>query len=131
MPSGVFQPYSGVGTAILVFTKGGKTQNVWFYDMRKDGYSLDQKREFIDGKGDIPEVVDGFRKRQESKQSIFVPFEKIKLNDYNLSYSRYCVVTQENVIQEMPDVLIEKASTIEQEILSLFEELKSMLRVED
>src|SRR2546428_3473617 len=51
MPGGVFQPYSGVGTAILVFVKGGTTENVWFYDMKADGYSLDQKRDLIDGKG--------------------------------------------------------------------------------
>src|SRR5208282_3831135 len=50
MPSGVFRPYAGVGTAVLVFVKGGTTDKVWFYEMRSDGYSLDDKRDFIDGK---------------------------------------------------------------------------------
>ncbi len=67
MPSGVFQPYSGVGTAVLVFVKGGKTDKVWFYEMRKDGYSLDQKREFIDGKGDIPDIIQKFRETRGIK----------------------------------------------------------------
>jgi type I restriction enzyme M protein len=56
MPPGVFQPYSGVGTAVIVFVKGGKTDRVWFYDMKADGYSLDQKRDFIDGKGEYKEA---------------------------------------------------------------------------
>src|SRR2546427_6304720 len=88
MPGGVFQPYSGVGTAVLVFVEGGSTENVWFYEMKADGYSLDLKRDFIDGKGDIPDVVEKFKKgKLESNQSILVPFSEIKKNNYNLSIS--------------------------------------------
>src|SRR5207237_5954952 len=73
LPSGVFQPYSGVGTAVLVFVKGARTEDVWFYEMMQDGYSLDQKRDFVDGKGDIPDIVQKFRGgRLESDKSILV-----------------------------------------------------------
>ena len=72
----------------MVFVKGGKTENVWFYDMKADGYSLDQKRDFIDGRGEIPDVVEKFKAgRRESDKSILVPFEAIKKNDFNLSVS--------------------------------------------
>jgi type I restriction enzyme M protein len=127
MPSGVFQPYSGVGTAVLVFAKGGKTENVWFCEMLKDGYSLDQKRDFIDGKGDIPDIVRKFKKRDESEQSILVPFDKIKNNDFSLSISRYKKVTQEKVEYEEPNLLIEEILTVEQEIEKALNELKEMI----
>ncbi len=65
MPSGVFRPYAGVSTAVLIFTKGGRTEKVWFYNMEKDGYSLDDKRNFIDGKGDIPDIIEHYGKRRE------------------------------------------------------------------
>jgi type I restriction-modification system DNA methylase subunit len=107
MPSGVFKPYSGVGTAVLVFTKGGHTEKVWFYDMKADGYSLDDKRSFIDGKGDIPEIIEKFKKKVEGPNSILVPFNKIKENDYDLSYSRYMEVIQEKVSYENPKKIID------------------------
>jgi len=127
MPSGVFQPYSGVGTAVLVFVKGGKTDNVWFYEMRKDGYSLDQKREFIDGRGDIPDIIQKFKKREESDQSISVPFEKIKQNDYNLSISRYKKVEREEVEYEDPNTLIDNIIEREREIAESLDELKRLV----
>lgn len=61
----IFKPYAGVSTAVLIFTKGGKTENIWFYNMGADGYSLDDKRTPIDRKGDIPDVIERFRKRKE------------------------------------------------------------------
>jgi type I restriction enzyme M protein len=127
MPSGVFQPYSGVGTAVLVFVKGGKTDKVWFYEMKADGYSLDQKRDFIDGKGDIPDIIKKFKRRTESAQSILVPFEKIKKNDLNLSISRYKQVEREEVEYEEPEVLIENISQLEEEIAKELQELKAMM----
>ena len=127
MPSGVFQPYSGVGTAVLVFVKGGKTERVWFYDMKADGYSLDQKRDFIDGKGDIPDVIKKFEGRKESVHSVLVPFETVKKNDYNLSISRYKQVEHEEVEYEEPEILIEKVSELEEEIAKELEELKTMI----
>jgi type I restriction enzyme M protein len=128
MPSGIFQPYSGVGTAVLVFVKGGKTEKVWFYDMKADGYSLDQKRDFVDGKGDIPDIVKKFKNdRTESRQCIFVSFETIKKNDYNLSISRYKEVEHEEVEYEEPEILIEKVAQLEEEIARELQELKGMI----
>lgn len=65
MPSGVFKPYAGVSTAILIFTKGGQTDNVWFYEMEHDGYSLDDKRNPVE-ENDIPDVVACWKQRQEN-----------------------------------------------------------------
>lgn len=128
MPSGVFQPYSGVGTAVLVFVKGGKTEKVWFYDMEADGYSLDQKRDFIDGKGDIPDIIRKFKEgRIESDHSILVSFETLMKNKYNLSISRYMKTAQEVVEYEDPEVLIENVSRLEEEIAKELQELKAMI----
>lgn len=127
MPSGVFQPYAGVSTAVLVFTKGGKTEKVWFYEMLRDGYSLDQKRERIDGKGDIPDIIEKFKKRQQSNQSIVVPFDEIRKNDYNLSISRYKKTELEETVYEQPNTLIENVLRIEDEISQSLKELKGML----
>src|SRR5438034_1138351 len=128
MPSGVFQPYSGVGTAVLVFLKAGKTENVWFYDMKADGYSLDQKRDFIDGKGDIPDIVEKFKKgRLESNQSILVPVSEIKKNDFALSIARYKIVEHDEVEYEDPEVLIENITRLEEEIAKELLELKARI----
>jgi len=128
MPSGVFQPYSGVGTAVLVFVKGGETDKVWFYDMKADGYSLDQRRDFIDGKGDIVDLLTKFRKgRAESGNSILVKLETIKKNGYNLSIARYKEVKQDEAEYEEPEVLIEKLSKLEKEISAGLDELKKSI----
>jgi type I restriction enzyme M protein len=128
IPGGVFQPYSGVGTAVLVFVKGGKTEDVWFYEMKADGYSMDQKRDFIDGKGDIPDIVKKFRSgRPESKRSILVPFARIKNSDYNLSVSRYKQVEHEDVEYEEPEALIENVKRLEAEIAKDLQELRAMI----
>jgi type I restriction enzyme M protein len=102
----VFKPYSGVGTAILVFTKGGSTEKVWFYDMKSDGYTLDDKRDFIDGKGDIPDIVSlKFKNKKDcAKSSVLVDIAKIKDEDYNLSISRYREVEREEIVYEDPRV---------------------------
>ncbi|MBI5392282.1 SAM-dependent DNA methyltransferase [Candidatus Woesearchaeota archaeon] len=123
MPSGVFKPYSGVGTAILIFTKGGKTSNVWFYDMKSDGFSLDDKRDIVDGKGDIPDIVERFKNRQSGENSIIVSFDDIKNNDYNLSISRYKEVKHEDVVYQKPELIIEGVLKKEKEIAN---ELKSL-----
>jgi type I restriction enzyme M protein len=128
MPAGVFQPYSGVGTAVLVFTKGDKTDSVWFYDMQADGYSLDQKRDFIDGKGDIPDIVSKFPERKKSKQSIVVPFSEIKKNGYNLSISQYREVEHEEITYQKPDKIIDKVLKMEEDIVNELKKLKSSLK---
>jgi type I restriction enzyme M protein len=128
MPSGVFQPYSGVGTAILVFVKGAKTDDVWFYDMKADGYSLDQKRDFIDGKGNIPDIIERFKAgRAKSGRSLRVSVETIRRNDYSLSISRYRRVEQKEVEYEEPEALIESISRLEEEIARELQELRGMM----
>lgn len=96
MPSGVFKPYAGVSTAILVFTKtnAGGTEKVWFYDMTADGYSLDDKRSPSE-KNDIPDIIARFNNlggeetRERTEQSFFVPKDEIVNNDYDLSINKY------------------------------------------
>lgn len=96
MPSGVFKPYAGVSTAILVFTKtdNGGTDNVWFYDMKADGFSLDDKRSPV-SENDIPDIIARFKnrtaeaERKRTDQSFFVPKEEIAGYDYDLSINKY------------------------------------------
>ena len=96
MPSGVFKPYAGVSTAILIFTKTGHggTDNVWFYDMKADGFSLDDKRSEVK-ENDIPDIIkrfhnlDGETDRKRTEQSFFVPKQEIVDNDYDLSINKY------------------------------------------
>lgn len=96
MPSGVFKPYAGVSTAILIFTKTGHggTDNVWFYDMKADGFSLDDKRSPTT-ENDIPDIIARFHNweaeatRERTEQSFFVPKEEIAGNDYDLSINKY------------------------------------------
>ena len=96
MPSGVFKPYAGVSTAILIFTKTGQggTDKVWFYDMKADGFSLDDKRSVIDA-NDIPDIISRFHdlaaeeSRERTEQSFFVPKQEIVDNDYDLSINKY------------------------------------------
>jgi len=134
MPSGVFKPYAGVSTAVLVFVKGDKTEQVWFYDMDADGYSLDDKRTFIDGKGDIPNIIQEYRKRHENapqdrkKKCFFVPFSEIKENGYDLSISKYKEIEYEEVQYEKPEVIIAKIADLEDKIKTNINELKNMLK---
>lgn len=96
MPSGVFKPYAGVSTAVLIFTKTGYggTDNVWFYDMKADGFSLDDKRSAV-SENDIPDIVARFhnlddeKDRERTEQSFFVPMQEIVDNDYDLSINKY------------------------------------------
>jgi len=127
MPSGVFKPYSGVGTAVLVFVKGGKTDKVWFYDMKTDGFSLDDKREFIDGKGDIPDIINKYKTKKVGANSIIIKFDEIKRNDYNLSFSRYREVEHEDITYEDPNKIIDKILKMEEEITKDLKELKKKL----
>jgi len=133
MPSGVFKPYAGVSTAILLFTKGGETNDVWFYDMQNDGYSLDDKRNRIEG-SDLPDIVEKFKTRQgiepvempRTGQYFFVPKAEIIENSYELSISKYKEEVYEEVAYEKPEVIIEKLEEIEKEIIGGLEELKGM-----
>jgi type I restriction enzyme M protein len=133
MPSGVFKPYAGVSTAVLIFTKGGSTEKVWFYDMEADGYSLDDKRTPLDRKGDIPDIIEQFRKRREENSTnkkgkcFHVPATEIKTNNYDLSISRYKEIEYEEIRYEKPEIIIEKIEELEGKILENIDELNSCL----
>ena len=129
MPSGVFKPYAGVSTGVMVFTKGEPTKKVWFYDMTADGYSLDDKRTFIDGKGDIPDIIENFNKRSKESfedrkaKCFFVPIEEIKENDYDLSISKYKEIEYKEVVYEKPEVIKKNILELEDKIIKTLEEI--------
>ena len=131
MPSGVFQPYSGVSTAILVFTKtnAGGTDKVWFYDMKADGYTLDQKRTEC-AENDIPDVIARFKNmdaeatRSRKEQSFLVPVDEIRDNDYDLSINKYKEVERVKVEYEAPEVIYGKIASLQEEINNAMSEFK-------
>jgi len=133
MPSGVFKPYAGVSTAVLIFVKGGATEHIWFYDMTADGYSLDDKRDKIDA-NDIPDVVARWRRRDPKKdtdrsaKAFCVPVAEIKENKYDLSINRYKEVKHEEVKYDPPKVILKKLRKLEDEIRADLDELEGMLR---
>lgn len=131
MPSGVFQPYSGVSTAILIFTKtnAGGTDKVWFYDMKADGYSLDQRRTEV-AENDIPDVISRFHNlaaeetRTRKEQSFLVPVEEIREKDYDLSMNKYKEVEREVVEYEQPDVILGRIDTLQSQITEALAEFR-------
>ena len=134
MPSGVFKPYAGVSTAVLVFTKTntGGTDKVWFYDMTADGFSLDDKRSAI-SENDIPDVVARFNnlKAEESRsrkeQSFFVPVEEIRDNNYDLSINKYKEIEREKVEYEPVKDILTRLEKTEGNYLKGYSELYKML----
>ena len=134
MPSGVFKPYAGVSTAVLVFSKtnSGGTDKVWFYDMKADGFSLDDKRSPI-SENDIPDVVSRYHnlKAEESRsrkeQSFFVPVEEIRQNNYDLSINKYKEIEREKVEYEPVADILTRLEKTEGEYLKGYSELYKML----
>lgn len=134
MPSGVFKPYAGVSTAILIFTKTGSggTDNVWFYEMKADGFSLDDKRTPVK-ENDIPDIIERFNRLDEEKdrkrtdQSFFVPVEEIRENGYDLSINKYKEVKYEEIEYEHPHLIIAKIRSLEEEIAAGLDELQKEL----
>lgn len=124
MPSGVFQPYAGVSTAILIFTKTGTggTDQVWFYDMRADGYSLTSQRIPQPEKNDIPDIISRFHNRELEKgrtrkeQSFFVSAKEIRENCYDLSYKRYHEIEHEKVVYDRPEDIISRMKKRQEKI---------------
>jgi type I restriction enzyme M protein len=137
MPSGVFKPYAGVSTGILMFTKtgAGGTDFVWFYDMQADGLSLDDKRQEIE-ENDIPDVLQRWKERnpQQDKdrggKAFFVPKQEIEDNGYDLSINRYKQVEYEEVEYEHPKVILGKLRQLEDEINADLDELEELLNNE-
>ena len=134
MPSGVFKPYAGVSTAVLIFTKTGTggTDEVWFYDMEADGYSLDDKRSPVE-QNDIPDIVERFRNLQEetdrarTEKSFMVPVQEIVDNDYDLSINKYKEIVYEKVEYPPTSELIADIKRLNEEIAAGIAELEAML----
>lgn len=134
MPSGVFKPYAGVSTAIIIFTKtgAGGTDKVWFYDMKADGYSLDDKRNSIEA-NDIPDIINRYSNlqleadRTRLQQSFFVPKADIVTNVYDLSINKYKEIEHQEVEYAKPEVILQQIEDLEVEILKGLQELKGML----
>ncbi len=134
MPSGVFKPYAGVSTAVLVFTKTGHggTDNVWFYDMRADGFSLDDKRTPV-AENDIPDIVERFHNldkeadRAKTEQSFMVDKQEIVDNDYDLSINKYKEVEYIPVEYPPTSEIMADLKAMEAEITRGLEELEGLL----
>jgi len=140
LPNGVFKPYAGVATAILLFTKGGETQNVWFYEMQGDGYTLDDKRIpklLPDGNRDFEDlhlITDSYKKRDVKKendrtqQKFFVSKKEIVDNDYDLNLNKYKVRIVEEKKYDPPKVILKQIKNIEIEINNSIEELSTIIK---
>ena len=134
MPSGVFKPYAGVSTAIIIFTKTGHggTDKVWFYDMRADGFSLDDKRSPV-AENDIPDIIARFRNlsaeeaRSRTDQSFIVTREEIVENGYELSINKYKKTEYIPVEYPPTSELLQEIRTLEAEITKGLDELEGML----
>lgn len=134
MPSGVFKPYAGVSTGILIFTKTGHggTDNVWFYDMQADGYSLDDKRTAV-SENDIPDIIarfhnlDGETDRERTDKSFFVPKQEIIDNDYDLSINKYKKTVYEAIEYPSTTELMTGLYELQMKISEGMDELNSLL----
>ena len=146
LPPGVFKPYAGVETAILMFTKGGKTDQVWFYQVDDDGFTLDDKRtplhfddsnRPLDFSGDLPKVLAAFKTRDFShanterndrkENSFFVSNEELAANNYDLTIRQYQEVIYPEVEYDPPEVILDQLEALEAEIQSDLRALRSML----
>ena len=134
VPSGAFKPYAGVSTAILIFTKGGETNKVWFYDMQADGYTLDDKRNKI-AESDLPDIVKRYKERvtlsaaegDRKLKYFMVPKKEITENNYDLNLSTYKEEVYEEVSYEKPKVIFGKLENIEADIQKGLAELKELI----
>lgn len=151
LPAGVFRPYAGVSTAVLVFTKAGRTDHVWFYDVEADGYSLDDKRYKLlpdaklgaapqaaltsddHAKNNLPDLVMRWRARDAKNpgdrtgQHFFVPVADIRANTYDLSLNRYQITKHKEIRCDPPKVILTRMRTLEHEILAEIVELEKTL----
>ena len=132
MPSGVFKPYAGVSTAVLIFVKGSETKHVWYYDMQTDGLSLDDKREPVE-ENDIPDVLRRWKKRNPRKdtartaRAFFVPVQEIRDNNYDLSINRYKEIEYEEAEYDPPKAILRRLNALEDEIRGDLKELEAVL----
>jgi type I restriction enzyme M protein len=132
LPSGVFKPYAGVSTAILVFTKGGRTDDVFFYDIEADGFSLDDKRDAVEA-NDLPDCLTQWQSRDTVKlvdrkqKAFFVPADDIREANYDLSLSRYKELVYVPTKYDLPKVIVGKMKELNDDIGENLDELEGML----
>ena len=147
LPSGVFKPYAGVSTAILMFTKGGTTERVWFYDLQADGYSLDDKRNELKGEGsnDLPDAIAKWKQYRalveanapakeinktfgdRTQKAFVVDAKDIADNKFDLSINRYKEVVYQEEQYDDPKKILKKLKALENEIIADLDELEGML----
>jgi type I restriction enzyme M protein len=133
MPSGVFKPYAGVSTSILIFTKASETVNTWFYEMTSDGYSLDDKRTKQEGNGDLQDIVQRFKNRNTETntdrklKSFFVEKAELIENEYDLSINKYKEVVHDEFEYKDPSLIFTSLEEIEANINRELTELKTMI----
>lgn len=126
LPSGVFKPYSGVGTAIFIFQKGKPTHSVWFYELTADGFSLDDKRAPIEA-NDLPDILAKWPGREDGPNSFRVPIEKIRDNCWQLMPGRYKPVRLDAVEHEAPEKILADVIQLEKKIVERAEKLKQVI----
>jgi type I restriction enzyme M protein len=134
MPAGVFRPYAGVSTAVLLFTRtdSGGTDHVWFYDMEADGFSMDDKRDPV-AENDIPDVLARWAARNPKKdtdraaKAFFVPVAEIRANKYDLSINRYKEIAYEEVKYDPPHKILDRLEALEGEIVADLKQLRGLL----
>ena len=134
MPSGVFKPYAGVSTAVLIFTKtnSGGTDKVWFYDMQNDGFTLNDNRTPIED-NDIPDIIKTYKNRfnedntDKKAKHFFVDVDEIRKNNYDLSINKYKEVEYEQVQYDSPKTILSEIQTLETEVQQGLAELEAML----
>lgn len=134
MPSGVFKPYAGVSTAVLIFDKTGYggTDDVWFYDMKSDGFSLDDKRSKI-SENDIPDIIERFhnhegeKDRKRTEQSFLVSKQEIIDNDYDLSINKYKEIEYEKVEYPPTSEILKQINDLQVQIQEGLKELEGLL----
>ncbi len=136
MPSGVFKPYAGVSTAIMIYTKTGVggTDKVWFYDMTADGFSLDDQRQPVK-ENDIPDIIERFKNREaeeeqnrkRTEKSFFVTKEEIAENGYDLSINKYKEIIMEKKEYEDPKIILKRIIEEEKIIQQKLNELEEIL----
>ncbi|MDL2277386.1 type I restriction-modification system subunit M [Parabacteroides sp. OttesenSCG-928-G07] len=136
MPSGVFKPYAGVSTAILIFTKteSAGTDRVWFYDMKADGFALNDKRTPTPDNDDTEDIIARWQNLNEEKsrtrldQSFFVPADEIRANNYDLSINKYKETVYEQKQYDAPNVILERLGKLDLDIANTRKELEGMLK---
>ncbi len=135
MPGGVFKPYANVSTALLIFTKGGKTDRVWFYKMGSDGYSLDDKREIIgDGNGDLPDIREKWFAREKAKKNVrkskhfFVPVKEIRDGKYDLTVGRYHESNYQETAVANPEDILSRLVAVQSNISVDMKSLQKMMK---